>query len=215
MVSTLSNLKSSQGLFRRLSLAGLASLFALTGLPTLSQASTLVGNVIHGQYEFPSIGEEYPASNVSPDPFTVGDGVDAEFLIEGVTRLSIDFSASSLLITLNTTLTDPTWTPTGQNGPVFSVESGNAFPTITSVLVNGLGSPGLPCALPGMVVCSFLASDKLYINFAGWSYKDGDTVRVDFATSPVPLPAALPLFAAGLGAMGIMGWRKKRKALTA
>ena len=27
----------------------------------------------------------------------------------------------------------------------------------------------------------------------------------------VPLPAALPLFAAGLSAMGFMGWRKKRK----
>ncbi len=27
----------------------------------------------------------------------------------------------------------------------------------------------------------------------------------------VPLPAALPLFAAGLGAMGLAGWRRKRK----
>jgi hypothetical protein len=30
-------------------------------------------------------------------------------------------------------------------------------------------------------------------------------------TSPVPLPAALPMLAAGLGAMGFMGWRKRRK----
>ena len=30
--------------------------------------------------------------------------------------------------------------------------------------------------------------------------------------SPVPLPAALPLFAGGLGLMGLMGWRKKRTA---
>jgi hypothetical protein len=28
-----------------------------------------------------------------------------------------------------------------------------------------------------------------------------------------PLPAALPLFATGLGAMGLFGWRRKRKAL--
>ena len=29
-----------------------------------------------------------------------------------------------------------------------------------------------------------------------------------------PLPAALPLFATGVGAMGIFGWRRKRKAAT-
>jgi len=37
-------------------------------------------------------------------------------------------------------------------------------------------------------------------------------------TSQTPLPAALPLFASGLGAMGLFGWRRKRKnaaALTA
>jgi hypothetical protein len=27
-----------------------------------------------------------------------------------------------------------------------------------------------------------------------------------------PLPAALPLFATGLGALGLLGWRRKRKA---
>jgi hypothetical protein len=31
----------------------------------------------------------------------------------------------------------------------------------------------------------------------------------------VPLPAALPLFATGLGAMGLLGWRRKRKAQAA
>ena len=28
-----------------------------------------------------------------------------------------------------------------------------------------------------------------------------------------PLPGALPLFATGLGALGLLGWRRKRKAV--
>jgi hypothetical protein len=33
--------------------------------------------------------------------------------------------------------------------------------------------------------------------------------------SPTPLPAALPLFATGLGGLGLLGWRKKKKAVAA
>jgi hypothetical protein len=44
---------------------------------------------------------------------------------------------------------------------------------------------------------------------------DGDgfgLASVTFDTAPTPLPAALPLFATGLGALGLLGWRRKRKA---
>lgn len=34
----------------------------------------------------------------------------------------------------------------------------------------------------------------------------------DLTMSQTPLPAALPLFASGLGVMGLFGWRRKRKA---
>jgi hypothetical protein len=33
-----------------------------------------------------------------------------------------------------------------------------------------------------------------------------------FSAGITPIPAALPLFATGLGALGLLGWRKKRKA---
>ena len=35
------------------------------------------------------------------------------------------------------------------------------------------------------------------------------------AVAETPLPAALPLFASGLGALGLLGWRRKRKAQAA
>ena len=41
---------------------------------------------------------------------------------------------------------------------------------------------------------------------------DDMVVRVAIAT---PLPGALPLFAGGLGALGLLGWRRKRKAAIA
>jgi hypothetical protein len=38
------------------------------------------------------------------------------------------------------------------------------------------------------------------------------TQAADFTAVPTtPLPAALPLFATGLGALGLLGWRRKRK----
>ena len=39
---------------------------------------------------------------------------------------------------------------------------------------------------------------------------EGQPVRAE-----VPLPAALPLFATGLGALGLLGWRRKRRAAAA
>jgi hypothetical protein len=41
------------------------------------------------------------------------------------------------------------------------------------------------------------------------------SVSADSISSATPLPAALPLFATGLGALGLLGWRRKRKAQAA
>ena len=53
------------------------------------------------------------------------------------------------------------------------------------------------------------AEDYFYTNQLNGS------VTVTPVVSSTPLPAALPLFATGLGAMGFFGWRRKRKAAVA
>jgi uncharacterized protein (TIGR03118 family) len=40
---------------------------------------------------------------------------------------------------------------------------------------------------------------------------NGETAGLFGAIQSTPLPAALPLFATGIGAMGLLGWRRKRK----
>jgi hypothetical protein len=40
---------------------------------------------------------------------------------------------------------------------------------------------------------------------------NGDSLTIT-DISATPLPAALPLFASGIGALGLLGWRKKRRA---
>ena len=40
-------------------------------------------------------------------------------------------------------------------------------------------------------------------------------VTASLRVNDVPLPATLPLFATGLGALGLLGWRRKRKAQAA
>jgi hypothetical protein len=44
---------------------------------------------------------------------------------------------------------------------------------------------------------------------------DNFTFTIEPAASATPLPAALPLFATGLGALGLLGWRRKRKGASA
>ena len=58
--------------------------------------------------------------------------------------------------------------------------------------------------------------DTLTVDWAGGDLVGGRDSAVftydgGVSASPTPLPAALPLFATGLGALGLLGWRRKQK----
>jgi hypothetical protein len=74
-------------------------------------------------------------------------------------------------------------------------ENSLLVPIADNPIVGGIGGPSYECA--------------------GYSCNSDDERYVDadsgYASATTPLPAALPLFAAGLGGMGLLGWRRKRK----
>jgi len=175
----------------------LSSLLLLSS--NLARASSLIGDQISASYQYPSLGTNYPQSTVTVNPFTVGPGTDTVINIEGETSLSIDFSADSLSITLNTILPSPTWNSASQNGPVFDVLSGNPFPAIQSFSTTNNGPLNV-----------FLNSGELVVDWAGMSYKDGDRVFVQFA-SAVPEPSTWAMMLLGFAGVSFMAYRRKSK----
>lgn len=58
-------------------------------------------------------------------------------------------------------------------------------------------------------------NDQIYhsgLAFTGLAVCTGEDCQEIEPPSEIPLPAALPLFATGLGALGFIGWRRKKKS---
>jgi hypothetical protein len=81
-----------------------------------------------------------------------------------------------------------------QGSSLTNPNSGNAYVEY-SFLVSGTGSDTL----------------KFFENVPGFGALALDDVSLT-SVAATPLPAALPLFASGLGALGFLGWRRKRTA---
>jgi hypothetical protein len=62
--------------------------------------------------------------------------------------------------------------------------------------------------IPGLTTASLVTG-------ATFSFGTTPGVNVTGVPSAVPLPAALPLFAGGLGALGLLGWHRRRKSVLA
>ena len=99
------------------------------------------------------------------------------------------------------------------------IYSGGVFtelnvPGAVGTAVNGINNAG---QIVGEYFTSPNTGTYLFgINDAGQivgGIGDGSPTGQSFIAEPTvtPLPAALPLFATGLGALGLLGWRRKRK----
>jgi hypothetical protein len=170
---------------------------ALLGLTGGAHAATLVGSSISAEYDFPNLGTNLCTSCFTPSSFTVGSGIETTLAFSNTT-ITFDFSANQLVVNF---VGGVGLNPATFSGPVFTL-SGNPFPAIASVT----GLPFANVTEPG---------DQLALNWitSSLTFNGGDQIVVTFVgdTSATPLPAALPLFATGLGAFGLFSWRKKRK----
>ena len=86
-----------------------------------------------------------------------------------------------------------------------SLRSGvlNGYDLTTAINVGNLMGPDLDGLIfqTDQGILSFTRIDTDFLTF-----------KAVIPAAETPLPGALPLFATGLGAMGLLGWRRKRKA---
>ena len=103
--------------------------------------------------------------------------------------------------------------------PIIGFNIGTGVAGVPLLWTINLGDEGFneiySCSL-GFLGCSPFADFGVY--FAPDNAESFGEVIANpgsWTVSTTPLPAALPLFAAGLGALGLLGWRRKRKDRTA
>jgi hypothetical protein len=82
-------------------------------------------------------------------------------------------------------------------------------------LNGGFGAPGVASLITWYEGSSVVYQTGAIGHLPGIVSQVGFTIgpfcQLGPCLSPTPLPAAFPLFATGLGALGLLGWRRKRK----
>jgi LPXTG-motif cell wall-anchored protein len=96
--------------------------------------------------------------------------------------------------------------------------SSSTFPSI-HLLIPGIPNPVFLTDYPGGPLCSAdfpCGPDRSGITYATAFHPDAaDAVTLQTGELNMPIPATLPLFATGIGGLGLLGWRRKRKAQAA
>ena len=118
--------------------------------------------------------------------------------------------------------------PTAGNVVTFFPNDAPATGALQLTFANSLSTPGIDNIIIGTAAsfeclgsysCQFTGQKDVFGYGGGPVYSDltryvgeGATSFADSPSLATPLPAALPLFASGLTAMGLFAWRRKRKA---
>jgi hypothetical protein len=216
----------------------IALLLGVLGGPSAdaSEVYSYVGNVFTSTYGAPGSGFSAPNGSpcgVSCDlvtiSFTVSSPLGDNF--SGmVTPTSFSASDGAYSITSANDQIGYPWVTASFSPPYFDIET-NASGTITNwaillaytagynyqapngfsdaiTSINGISIQYEANSIDGgdAWACNTECDEEMY---AGESYTPG--VWSNAAVATTPLPATIPLFATGLGAMGLLSWRRMRK----
>jgi hypothetical protein len=126
--------------------------------------------------------------------------------------------------TITATESGGVWTITGATGSFTDVYGGGATVTgvgpeasnaISVTPDNEINPSGSPSFVDGQGISFATSTGPIDIAFISGAYEEVSHLGIGdgaFTLAATPLPAALPLFASGLGALGFLGWRRKRTA---
>jgi hypothetical protein len=172
---------------------------------TLDWSATAASSAANGYFPFTGSGTLTVTTGASGDlvtnitgSFTSNGGTSVTDVVTGVGPVGSGSTITdNLVFPIGTTFT-------GTSASYISVANldthGLAFDTTAGVFV--IYSTVVPNASPSEATGNFYSQVP-----AGGGFGVGV-----FNLVPAPLPAALPLFATGLSALGLLGWRRKRTA---
>jgi hypothetical protein len=132
-----------------------------------------------------------------------------------VLNWEIALSNISLTQTLHATQFFIDW---GTNGTLFSPTTNTGNLSVETNPITGSGNVLGESFSLNLSSVSFNASENPFDALAadGFVVASLNEFQAAFLVStPTPLPAALPLFATGIGGLGLLGWSRKRKARAA
>jgi hypothetical protein len=154
-----------------------------------------------------------------PNAYTPSDLVTGSFTVPIALAPSTSYSAIPAVYSFSDGL--QTFTPSNSSVVTFDLTT-NPLGNIVNWLVNIISNSctGFP---PGSNCFIVTQTASATVNPGNDSAAFSTGTYLSYTTGPngswgpptvgtTPLPAALPLFATGLGALGLLGWRRKRKA---
>jgi len=146
--------------------------------------------------------------------FALGNGATPETSTNGAIYLNEPTGAGTTVVGLDITKTYTlSFTYWGDNRPgeeysLFVTVNGVLKDTIIDTVLAAGANPGTVVTIPGLTTDG---AGNLTLLFTQGTSHEASPIFDNVTISETPIPAALPLFATGLGAFGLLGWRRKRK----